>query len=100
MAVATSLLDEVNGFMSHSGFESRLTTRLAVGVQGSPPRPPSVSPARQLELDLKLTVLQKDYADLQAALFEAMQVYRRLCAPRLVRFGDFEIASEIFPVRY
>ena len=27
-------------------------------------------------------------------------MHRRLCAPRLVRCGDFEIASEVFAVRY
>ncbi len=27
-------------------------------------------------------------------------MHRRLCAPRLVRHGDFDIASEIFAVRY
>jgi sigma-B regulation protein RsbU (phosphoserine phosphatase) len=49
---------------------------------------------------LKLATLQRDYADLHAALSEAAQVHRRLCAPRLVRYGSFEIASEIFAVRY
>jgi serine phosphatase RsbU (regulator of sigma subunit) len=87
------LLDEVNGFMSHSGFNGGLATGLAVDIQVSP-RP------RQRELVLKLAALQKDYADLHAALFEAAQVHRRLCAPRLVRHDDFEIASEIFAVRY
>jgi phosphoserine phosphatase RsbU/P len=46
-----------------------------------------------------LELLQKDYADLHTAIFEAAQVHRRLCAPRLVRYGDIEIASEIFAVR-
>jgi serine phosphatase RsbU (regulator of sigma subunit) len=87
------LLDEVNGFMSHSGFNGGLATGLAVDIQVSP-RP------RQRELVLKLAALQKDYAALHAALFEAAQVHRRLCAPRLVRHDDFEIASEIFAVRY
>jgi sigma-B regulation protein RsbU (phosphoserine phosphatase) len=45
-------------------------------------------------------MLQKDYADLHTAIFEAAQVHRRLCAPRLLRYGDFEIASEIFAVRH
>jgi serine phosphatase RsbU (regulator of sigma subunit) len=55
---------------------------------------------RQRELELKFAALQKDYADLHAELFEAALMHRRLCAPRLVRYGDFEIASEIFPVRH
>src|SRR5262249_44934333 len=55
---------------------------------------------RRHELEHKLAALQKDYADLHTAIFEAAQVHRRLCAPRLVREGDFEIASEIFAVRH
>src|SRR5262249_59991634 len=44
--------------------------------------------------------LEKQFGDLHTALFEAAQVHRQLCAPRLVRSGSFEIASEIFAVRY
>ena len=55
---------------------------------------------RPSEMELKFAALQKDYADLHEAIFEAAQVHRRLCAPRLLRFGDFEIASEIFAVRH
>jgi sigma-B regulation protein RsbU (phosphoserine phosphatase) len=33
-------------------------------------------------------------------MFEAAQVHRRLCAPRLVRHGAFDVASEIFAVRH
>jgi len=55
---------------------------------------------RRRDLEFKLAALQKDYADLHTAIFEAAQVHRRLCAPRLVRAGDFEIASEIFAVRH
>jgi serine phosphatase RsbU (regulator of sigma subunit) len=87
--------------MNHSGFNGGGATALAVDIQvSSAPGQNSDHPARQIELVLKLAELQKDYADLHAALFEAAQVYRRLCAPRLVRLGDFEIASEIFAVRY
>jgi sigma-B regulation protein RsbU (phosphoserine phosphatase) len=56
--------------------------------------------AQHRELKHKLAALEKDYADLRTALFEASQVHRRLCAPRLVRHGEIEIASEIFAVRY
>jgi serine phosphatase RsbU (regulator of sigma subunit) len=87
--------------MNHLGFNGALGTGLAVDVQVSPPpRQDSDHPARQLELELKLAALQKDYADLHDALFKAAQAHRRLCAPRLVRRGAFEIASEIFAVRY
>jgi serine phosphatase RsbU (regulator of sigma subunit) len=52
------------------------------------------------ELDLKLETLQRDYADLNTAIFEAAQVHRRLCAPSLIHYGVFDIASEIFAVRH
>ncbi len=52
------------------------------------------------ELEQKLETLQKDYAELNAAIFEAAQVHRRLCAPSLIHYGAFEIASEIFAVRH
>jgi sigma-B regulation protein RsbU (phosphoserine phosphatase) len=54
---------------------------------------------RRYELEEKISILQRDYADLHAALFEAAQVHRRLCAPRRLHFGGFHIASEIFAVR-
>jgi len=87
--------------MSHSGFSGALAAGLAVDVQ----LPSATSRrlgkrARDEELELKLAALRKDYADLHAGLFEAAQVYRRLCAPRLVRHGDFEIASEVFAARH
>ena len=52
------------------------------------------------ELELKLERLQRDYAELNTAIFEAAQVHRRLCAPTLVRHGVFDVASEIFAVRH
>jgi len=81
--------------MRSSSLPSGLAVRRAVDIAARPaPR------ARRNDLELKLEALQKDYADLHTAIFEAAQVHRRLCAPRLVRAGDFEIASEIFAVRH
>jgi sigma-B regulation protein RsbU (phosphoserine phosphatase) len=51
-------------------------------------------------LEVQVEALRKECTELHSALFEAAQVHRRLCAPRLVRHGDFEIASEIFAVRH
>src|ERR671919_96770 len=51
-------------------------------------------------VDTKLETLQRDYAELNTAIFEAAQVHRRLCAPSLVRRGAFDVASEIFAVRH
>ena len=87
--------------MGQSAFTCGSAAGRAVDIQGSPlPRQNSGHRARRLELRLKLAALEKDYTELHAALFEAEQVYRRLCAPHLVRHGDLEIASEIFAVRY
>src|SRR5207245_1464087 len=86
--------------MSQARFNTGLGTRRAVAVQLYPPRPRRSGKALRLELEAKLAGLQKDYAELHTAIFEAAQVHRRLCAPRLLRYDDFEIASEIFAVRH
>ena len=48
----------------------------------------------------KFEELQRAYAELNTAIFEAAQVHRRLCAPSIVRHGAFDVASEIFAVRH
>ncbi len=87
--------------MSYTGFIGGLPTLEAPESQGSSaprPDPPDLRRFRQLEL--KVAALQKDYAEVHTALFEAAQVHRHLCAPRLVRYGSFDIASETFAVRH
>src|SRR3984893_2859447 len=86
--------------MSQSLFPRGLGTKRALDARVYAPRPKRSSKARRQELEVKLTALQQDYAELHTAIFEAAQVHRRLCAPRLVRHGNFEIASEIFAVRH
>jgi sigma-B regulation protein RsbU (phosphoserine phosphatase) len=87
--------------MSSSTFNNGLAAGHAIDIEISPPSGrASRSKTRQLELELKVAELQKDYAELHTALVEAAQVHRRLCAPRLARYGDFEIASETFAVRH
>jgi serine phosphatase RsbU (regulator of sigma subunit) len=85
--------------MSQSLFQSRMGTKRALDVKLYPQTKRS-DKARQQELEVKLAAVQQDYADLHTAIFEAAQVHRRLCAPRLVRYANFEIASEIFAVRH
>ena len=51
-------------------------------------------------LEAKLDTVQQQYAELHTAIFEAAQVHRRLCAPSLLHYGAFDIASEIFAVRH
>lgn len=48
----------------------------------------------------ELDAVRREQAKLQQAIFEAAQVQRRLCAPRELLRGEFEIAGEIFPVRH
>jgi serine phosphatase RsbU (regulator of sigma subunit) len=48
----------------------------------------------------ELDAVRRDQAKLQQAIYEAAQVQRKLCAPRELRSGEFEIAGEIFPVRH
>ena len=86
--------------MSQTLFHGRLATKRALDVRPYPQRRVSSPRANEKELESKLAELQKDYIALHAAIFEAAQVHRRLCAPRLLRYGDFEIASEIFAVRH
>src|SRR5207253_9739197 len=87
-------------FMSQSLFPGSLGTKRALDTHVYAPQTKRSSKPRRQELEIKLAALQQDYAELHTAIFEAAQVHRRLCAPRLVRRGDFEIASEIFAVRH
>ena len=48
----------------------------------------------------ELDAVRREQAKLQQAIYEAAQVQRRLCAPRELTRGEFEIAGEIFPVRH
>jgi serine phosphatase RsbU (regulator of sigma subunit) len=47
-----------------------------------------------------LDAVRREQAKLQQAIYEAAQVQRKLCAPRELVWGEFEIAGEIFPVRH
>ena len=86
--------------MSQLGFNTGIAaTRRKVNLS-APRRTRNIGRKDNQELQLKVEALQKDYAELHAEIFEAAQVHRRLCAPRLVRYGDYEIASEIFAVRH
>ncbi len=66
---------------------------------------PAATTARELTASLQSTkqdldAVRREHAKLQQAIYEAAQVQRRLCAPRELVWGDFEIAGESFPVRH
>ncbi|HKO61054.1 MAG TPA: PP2C family protein-serine/threonine phosphatase [Pyrinomonadaceae bacterium] len=86
--------------MSQARINQGIATRREIDVQLFPRPVSRPVRSRRQDLESKIAVLQQDYAELHTAIFEAAQIHRRLCAPRLVRHGEFEIASEIFAVRH
>jgi serine phosphatase RsbU (regulator of sigma subunit) len=61
--------------------------------------------AKSLTADIQsakqeLDAVRSEQAKLQQAIYEAAQIQRKLCAPRELVWGEFEIAGEIFPVRH
>jgi serine phosphatase RsbU (regulator of sigma subunit) len=48
----------------------------------------------------ELDAVRREHEKLQQAIYETAQVQRKLCAPRELVWGEFEIAGEIFPVRH
>src|SRR5947207_13799384 len=51
-------------------------------------------------LEDQLAALRRENDALHRTLFEAAHAQRKLCGPRHLRRGSFEIASEIVPVRH
>lgn len=86
--------------MNQSMANHGLATSRARDNGTTPVRHVSPAKAHRTNLQERLASLQRDYAELHTAIFEAAQVHRRLCAPRLLQFADIEIASEIFAVRH
>lgn len=73
--------------------DQRIASR---GLPAIPRKPAEIIHSLKEELDAH----RREHAKLQQAVFEAAQVQRRLCAPRELAWGEFEIAGEIFPVRH
>jgi len=51
-------------------------------------------------LEDQLASVRRDHDSLQRAMYEAAQLQRKLCGPRLLRCGPYAVANEIFPVRH
>jgi sigma-B regulation protein RsbU (phosphoserine phosphatase) len=85
--------------MTATALTTGLSPQRAVATR-VPVRRPCSERSQFRELETKLAALQQQYAELNTAIFEAAQVHRRLCAPSLVHYGAFDIASEIFAVRH
>jgi serine phosphatase RsbU (regulator of sigma subunit) len=87
---------QVRGLMQHKSW----ATRVNVSRHAEMLSRPACAARRQRVLQNQLTTLRREHDDLQRTIYEAAQVQRQLCGPRLVRGGAIEIASEIFPVRH
>ncbi|HEV8384062.1 MAG TPA: SpoIIE family protein phosphatase, partial [Candidatus Acidoferrales bacterium] len=61
---------------------------------------PAVPVAAVRAMEQELAALRREQKELHQAIFEAAQAQRKLCAPRDLRRGSFEIAAEMFPVRH
>jgi len=77
----------------------RETKREGNASQGLPGTARSLTAGTQ-SVKQELHAVQREHAKLQQAIYEAAQVQRKLCAPRELIWGEFEIAGEIFPVRH
>jgi serine phosphatase RsbU (regulator of sigma subunit) len=67
---------------------------------GHAPSTQSADHASHRVLESQLASLKRECDELRHAMYEAAQVQRRLCGPRHLRAGSYEVASEIFPVRH
>lgn len=76
---------------SHVSWAARGPASPALETSSSPP-----AAARAPALEEELASLRGQRESLQRALADAAQVQRRLSGPRLLRRGEFEIASENF----
>ena len=76
--------------------------RVADGQVSKQVPAPAVTGFRESARSLRdeLDSVRREHARLQQAIYEAAQIQRRLCAPRELVWGEFEIAGEIFPVRH
>jgi sigma-B regulation protein RsbU (phosphoserine phosphatase) len=77
----------------------RETKREGNASQGLSAAPSSLKPSIQT-VNQELDAVRREQAKLQQAIYEAAQIQRKLCAPRELVWGEFEIAGEIFPVRH
>jgi serine phosphatase RsbU (regulator of sigma subunit) len=94
--------EKQNGSRNLDGNSPALATRRAGDAQ---PRRNSLTSSaaamdRTRSQEQELEAVRREYAKLQQAIYEAAQVQRKLCSPRELVWGEYEIAGEIFAVRH
>jgi serine phosphatase RsbU (regulator of sigma subunit) len=77
----------------------RETKRKGDASQGLPATAKSLTAGIQ-SVKQELDAVRREQGKVQQAIYEAAQIQRKLCAPRELVWGEFEIAGEIFPVRH
>src|SRR6202048_3952196 len=95
--------EKQNSSPNLAGGSPALATRRTGDAQ--PRRNSSASSAAALtdrtrSQEQELEAVRREYAKLQQAIYEAAQVQRKLCSPRELVWGEYEIAGEIFAVRH
>ncbi len=84
----------------HPGLNTGHTTE-KVSVRRNSQQTTTADPTESVQsLKQELEFVRHEHGRLQQAVYEAAQIQRRLCAPRELEWGEFEIAGESFPVRH
>jgi serine phosphatase RsbU (regulator of sigma subunit) len=94
------ITDTQNGSRKLAGNRPFLSTRDTGGVQARGISRAEALSDRNRSQHQELEAVRHEYAKVQQALYEAAQVQRRLCSPRELVWGEYEVAGEIFPVRH
>jgi serine phosphatase RsbU (regulator of sigma subunit) len=81
---------------NHLERETKREGNASQGLRGAPKIPAAGIQSVKQELD----AVRREQGKVQQAIYEAAQIQRKLCAPRELVWGEFEIAGEIFPVRH
>jgi serine phosphatase RsbU (regulator of sigma subunit) len=97
MTLAEGTLDIRHSVLGNR--HERETKREGNASQGLPATAKSLT-AGIHSVTQELDAVRREQAKLQQAIYEAAQIQRKLCAPRELAWGEFEIAGEIFPVRH
>jgi sigma-B regulation protein RsbU (phosphoserine phosphatase) len=99
MALAERTLDSRRTVLANHLAQAATTADGRVPAQALAATGKDLTVSAQFTTD-ELDALRRDQAKLRQAIFEAAQVQRRLCTPRELTWGEFEIAGELFPVRH
>ena len=96
MTSTEGMLDSRQGALGNLEHDTKPEGNASQGSPATAKNQTSGIQAVKQELD----AVRREQAKLQQAIYEAAQIQRKLCAPRELVWGEYEIAGEIFPVRH